>query len=102
MISLSEEKIAEIKERLAKLTKTSVRPKNIKSITVNPSNHALPKMKIEVGKYCKTLDVGASPELVIAIFESTLFMVITETHGLNDGMPYFFFRGDVRLVEEFE
>lgn len=96
-----EKKRAEIKARLEKLTRTRVRPKKIKAITVNPSNHHLPKMTIEVGKICKTLEPDAPPEKVLAIFEAALFLVVTESRGFSGGLPYFFFRGDVRDVEEY-
>jgi hypothetical protein len=96
-----EKKRAEIKARLEKLTKTRVRAKKIRAITVNPSSHHLPKMTIEVGKICKTLEPGAPPEKVLAIFEAALFLVVTEGRGLNKGLPYFFIRGDVKNVEEY-
>lgn len=101
MCDLSHEQLEAVKKRLEELTKTRIRAKRIKAITVNPSDHHLPKMKIEVGKICKTLEAGAPAERVLAIFESTLFMVVTENRGLDRGLPYFFFRGDVRDVVEY-
>jgi hypothetical protein len=101
MEPLPETQLEETKKRLEQLTKTKIRPKRIRSITVNPSDHHLPKMKITVGEICKTLEPKAPPERVLAIFESTLFLVVTESRGLHKGLPYFFFRGDVRQVEEY-
>jgi len=105
MISLTDEKIAEIIERLERRGKKGeqkIKPKKIKAIKVNPANHSLPNMLIEVGKVCKSLEPDAPDEKVLAIFEATIFMVVTETRGLNDGLPYYFFRGDVRRVFEFD
>jgi hypothetical protein len=102
MDRLDEKRLKEIKQHLEKLTGTSIRSKRIRSINVNPSSHHLPKMTIEVGQVCKTLEPDAPPEKVLAIFESTLFMVVTETRGFGGGLPYFFFRGDVKDVREYQ
>ncbi len=76
------------------------RPKKIKSITVNPASHALPKMKIVVGKEYRHLEPEqAIPETVLAIFEATTFMVCTRNRGVEKGIPYFFAREDVLNVE---
>lgn len=101
MNELSAKQIEETIARLEKLARTKIRNKKIKAITVNPGNHALPKMKIEVGKICGNLEEGAAPEKVLVIFEGTAFMVCTETRGISGGLPYFFVRSDVRLVEEY-
>ncbi len=101
MIELTEQQYTDLKGRLGKLLKVGIRPKKIKSIRVNPANHALPPMTIEVGKVCKTLEPNAPPEKVLAIFEATTFLVCTERRGIKEGLPYFFIREDVREVREF-
>ncbi|MFH2037525.1 MAG: hypothetical protein ABIJ45_14070, partial [Candidatus Zixiibacteriota bacterium] len=80
---------------------SKIREKRIKAITVNPANHELPKMKIEVGKIAKNMEPGSPPEKVIFIFEATAFLVCTENRGLHEGLPYFFVRSDVRNVETY-
>jgi hypothetical protein len=86
-------------EYLEATLKAPIRPKRIKAITVNPSSHDLPKMRIEVGSYQANLESERSAELVIGIFETTLFVVCTPERGGLQGLPYFFARQDVRRVE---
>jgi len=86
-------------EYLEATLKTSIRPKRIKAITVNPSSHDLPKMRIEVGSYHASLEPERPAELVLGIFETTLFVVCTPERGGLKGLPYFFARPDVRRVE---
>nr|MBN2276589.1 hypothetical protein [candidate division Zixibacteria bacterium] len=76
-----------------------IRPKLIKRISVNPANHHIPPMDIEIGKIAKNLEPGAPPEMVLAIFESTVFLVCTQTRGIDQPLPYFFAREDILLVE---
>jgi hypothetical protein len=98
---LSEEKMAVVKQRLEKLTRSKIRNKKIKSITVNPAHHSLPPMTITVGEKCKNLEPDSPAEEVLAIFEASAFLVCTENRGIDKGLPYFFVRADVRKVEEF-
>ncbi len=92
----------EIYEYLQDTMKVPVKKKRIRAITVNPSNHWQPKMRIEVGKYYANLEYGAPPELVVAIFEATVFYVCTPDRGAGQGLPYFFSREDVRQVELYD
>jgi len=89
----------EILKYLRETMKAPVREKRIRAITVNPSNHWQPKMHIEVGKYYSNLEYGSPSELVVAIFESTVFYVCTPTRGAGQGLPYLFAREDVKQVE---
>ena len=91
----------EVQRRLEKSLGAKIRARNIYSITVNPASHQMPKMKIEVGRSYKNLEPEAKSEKVLAIFESTTFLVCTQKRGLENGLPYFFARGDVVRVEEY-
>jgi len=86
-------------EYLETTLKTRIRPKRIKAITVNPASHDLPKMRIEVGSYQANLEPERPAELVVGIFETTLFVVCTPQRGGLTGLPYFFARPDIRRVE---
>ncbi len=79
-----------------------IRDRRIKSLNVNPSQHAQPPLHIVVGQTCAHLEPDAPPEKVLAIFDATVFLVCTATRGAGVGLPYFFARGDVRRVELFE
>lgn len=91
----------ELQRRLEKSLGAKIRPRNIYSITVNPASHQMPKMKIEVGRFHKNLEPEASTAQVLAIFESTTFLVCTQKRGVDNGLPYFFSREDVVRVEEY-
>jgi hypothetical protein len=98
----TDDELSSIRERLENLTRSKIQPKKIKSIVVNPLEHSLPKMTITVGEICKTLEPGAEPEMVLAIFDAVSFLVCTEKRGIESGLPYFFNRGDILKVIEFE
>ncbi len=93
--------IEAIRKKLENSMGVKFRPKNIRSITVNPSSHQLPKMKIEVGQICKNLEPDAAPEKVLAIFEAASFLVCTQKRGVESSLPYFFARQDILQVEEY-
>jgi hypothetical protein len=93
---------AAVRNYLQQLTGARLHDREIKSIEVNPTQQALPPLRVEVGTVCSNLEPGAAPELVLAIFESTVFMVCTPTRGAGEGLPYFFAREDVRRVELLE
>jgi hypothetical protein len=99
---LARDEIDRLRERLEKSMGVRITHKYIKSLVVNPTHQLLPKMHIEVGKSYRNLEPGAPPEQVIAIFESTIFLVCTDGRGAQNGLPYFFAREDVRRVEEME
>ncbi|UCD94844.1 MAG: hypothetical protein JSU69_01980 [Candidatus Zixiibacteriota bacterium] len=82
--------------------RVKIRRKYIKSLYVNPTHQKLPKMHIEVSKSYRDLEPGTPPEEVIAIFESTVFLVCTRERGVENSLPYFFAREDIRRVEEME
>jgi hypothetical protein len=77
----------------------SIKERRIKAITVNPTQQALPPLDIAVGRKCANLEPAAPPELVLAIFDATTFLVCTPDRGAGRGLPYFFAREDVRRVE---
>jgi len=97
---ISEERREEIRAGLEKSIGVSVRKKTIKSIGVNPRQRSIPKMIIEVGKKYSGLEPGSPEEEIIAIFESTLFCVCTESRGTGGNPPYYFLREDVFSVED--
>ena len=97
---ISEERREEIRAGLEKAMGVMVRKKRIKSISVNPRQRSVPKMIIEVGGKYGGLEPGAPEEEVIAIFESTLFCVCTESRGTGGNPPFYFLREDVFSVEE--
>lgn len=84
-----------VRQYLEKLVKAPVLPKLITSLTVNPLYHGSSKMTVVVGNYVGSLEPGASPELVLAIFESKSFLVVTPSRGNMRGLPYFFTRQEV-------
>jgi len=97
---LTSEEIESIRVRLNNSIKTKIRPRRIRAIRVNPTSQLLPPLFIEVGKVCRNLEAGAPPEEVLAIFESSTFLVITRSRGLNNNLPYFFSKEDVHEVME--
>jgi hypothetical protein len=101
---LENDQLSELRKNLQRKMGVKFRRKKIKSITVNPASHSLPKIKIVVGKECRHLEPGqappeAPPEMVMAIFEATTFIVCTRNRGVEKGIPYFFAREDVLEVE---
>ncbi len=99
---LSEKDRQEVIKYLEELTSNKIRPVKIKAIIVNPFNHKLPKMHIEVGKIYRNLEPDRPPEKILAIFEGKIFMVCTEQRGFKKGLPYFFVRQEVLNVEKYE
>lgn len=89
----------QIKRYLEEDLEIKVKERAIRSIRVNPSQHAQPPLHIVVGKVCANLEPGAPPEQVLAIFDATTFLVCTATRGAGVGLPYFFAREDVRKIE---
>jgi len=79
-----------------------IRPKRIRAIKVNSAYHWQPPLLIEVGKKCQHLEQDAPSQEIVAIFESTTFLVCTPNHGVGGGMPHFFSRQDVQRVFEAE
>jgi len=96
---ISEERREKIRADLEKSLGVAVRKKPIKSIGVNPRQRSIPKMIIEVGSKYRDLEPGSPQEEIIAIFESTLFCVCTESRGTGGNPPYYFLREDVFSVE---
>ena len=92
----------EIRNYLVRDLEMKIKDRRIRSLKVNPSQHAQPPLHIVVGQTCAHLEPDAPPEEVLAIFDTTVFLVCTATRGAGVGLPYFFARGDVRQVELFE
>jgi len=84
---------------LRSTSKTPVKDKRIRAITVNPAYRWQPTIRIEVGQSYANLEPGALAEPVLAIFEAVSFLVCTQTRGGGQGAPYYFSREDVRKVE---
>jgi len=99
---LAPEELENLKQKLTKTFGLKILPKKIRAIKVNSSYHWQPPLFIEVGKTCAHLEQGGAGEKIIAIFESTAFLVCTPGHGADGGLPHFFSRQDVRRVFEAE
>lgn len=97
---LEKEEWNKLKNELAVRMKTKIRDKYIKAIHVNSANHWQPPLYIEVNQYCQNLEKDSPKEKIVAIFDATVFLVVTEERGLNQTMPYFFARTDVTQVIE--
>lgn len=97
---LDDHEYQNIKNYLEDLTGKKVRGKKIRALGVNPLYHGQSKRLIEVGKYYADLEPEAPAEQVVAIFETTLFCVCTPSRGAGQGLPYFFTRESVYIVEE--
>jgi hypothetical protein len=92
-----------LKEYIARTTKQKVRDKKIRALGVNPLYHGQPKRLLEVGHSYADLEPDAPSEQIVAIFEiQTLFCVCTPNRGGGRGLPYFFTRESVYVVEEWE
>ncbi len=90
-----------LKDDLARRMNIKIRDKYIRAIHVNSAYHWQPPMYIEVGRESMGLEKDSPKELVLAIFDATVFLVVTEARGLKDSLPYFFSRSDVtRVIEE--
>ena len=89
-----------LKDDLAVRMRTKIRDKYIKAIHVNSAYHWQPPLYIEVGKQSQGLEIDSPKEMVIAIFDATVFLVVTERRGPGDTLPYFFSRTDVTRVIE--
>lgn len=84
-----------VRQYLEELVKAPVQNKVIRSLTVNPLYHGSSKMTIVPGSYAANLEPGAEQELVLAIFESKSFLVVTPSRGNMQGLPYFFTRQEI-------
>jgi hypothetical protein len=92
----------QIKGYLEEAFDMKIRDRAIRAIKVNPTQQALPPLDVRVGRPCANLEPGAASEEVLAIFDSTVFLVCTPSRGAGRGLPYFFAREDVRNVELME
>ncbi|MBD3404455.1 hypothetical protein GF420_16305 [candidate division GN15 bacterium] len=95
---LTHEEIEQVRMRLEETVKGRIKPRRIRAIDVNSSQHWQPPLHIEVGRRCAHLEKDAPVEEVLAIFESTAFMVCTQSRGVDTPLPYYFSREDVRRV----
>ncbi len=99
---LNDEKYAELKTRLERDLKLSIREKKIKALKINSAFHWQPPLYVEVDGWCGMLEKDTPTEKIIAIFEHKSFIVITPDRGLEPGtLPYFFVRQDIREVIEY-
>ena len=98
MLTIKE--IDQLRGQLEESMDIKIRARRIKFIEINPTQQSLPRMHVEVGGYYGNLEPGSPPEQVLAIFESTVFLVCTRNRGVEKGLPYFFAREDIRRVEE--
>jgi len=99
MSKMDIKKIEELRRQLEKKMRIKIKPKLIRKIYVNPASHLIPPLDIEIGKIVKNLEPDAPPEEIIAIFDSTTFLVCTQSRGIDQPLPYFFAREDVLKVE---
>jgi hypothetical protein len=99
---LSLDELEELRLNLDRQLKPAIRKRRIKAIKVNSAYRWQPPLFIEVGKECAHLQPEGSPELIVAIFESSTFVVVTPDHGYKKGLPYFFAKEDVQQVIEID
>ena len=92
----------DLKAWLGSQLKPPIKKRRIKAIKVNAAYRWQPPLYIEVGNTCAHLEPDGGPEDIIAIFESTTFLVVTPDHGFKKGFPYFFAKEDVHQVVEFD
>jgi len=97
---LSIDETEELRLRLEKTLGIKIRSRKIRAIHVNSAYHWQPPLFIEVGKFCSDLEKDSPKEEIVAIFESTTFMVCTADRGLHQNLPYFFSKEDVQRVIE--
>jgi hypothetical protein len=97
---LPPDELEALRQKIADRFGLKIQPKRIRAIKVNSSYHWQPPLFIEVGKSCGHLEQGGPSEKIVAIFESTAFLVCTPEHGVQGGLPHFFSRQDVRRVFE--
>ena len=96
---LSNEETESLRQRLEKDMGVRIRPRSIRAIRVNSAYHWQPPLYIKVGGSCPYLERDDPPKEILAIFESTTFLVITPDRGLDNNLPYFFAKEDVHQVE---
>jgi hypothetical protein len=101
-IMLTDEERDKLAKRLEKELELTIRPKKIRAIKINSSNHWQPPMTITVGETARNLEKDSPAEEVVAIFEAVTFLVCTRERGGDSGLPYFFLREDVRRVWEYD
>ena len=99
---IDENKRTKIRDYLEKKLGHAIADRRINAIEVNPPYHGQPRRLIEVGKSYADLEPGTPEEQVIAIFETRLFVVCTQTRGGEQGLPYFFTRDTVVRVIDAE
>ena len=99
---LDDQEFEKIRKYLEDLTGQKISDKKIRALGVNPPYHGQPKRLIEVGKYYADLEPEAPSEQVIAIYESKSFCVCTPNRGAGTGLPYFFTRDTIYIVEDME
>ena len=96
----------EHRERLRRHLETTlnltVHDRAIRAIRVNSAQHWQPPLYIEVGGSCANLERDAPAETILAIFEGSVFVVVTPQHDGTTKPPYLFAKEDVRQVIEFE
>lgn len=91
-----------LRRKIDEALKPPVKRRRIKAIKVNSSYHWQPPLYIEVGKKVAYLEPDGGSEEIIAIYESTTFLVVTPEHGYRSGLPHFFAKEDVQRVVEME
>lgn len=95
---LTEQQRESIRIRLQETTRAPIKSRRIRAIDVNSSQQWQPPLRIEVGRLCAHLEKDAPVERVVAIFESSAYLVVTQSRGMDNMLPYFFSREDVRRV----
>jgi len=100
MPKLTRDKIDQLRSYLEEILGITVRSRLIESIDVNSAFHWQPPLHIQVGSRCGNLEKDSPSEEIVAIFESTTFLVCTPRRGAFQGLPYFFSKEDVHRVTE--
>ncbi len=99
---LNRDEWEELRQKLDAELKPEVKKRRIKAIRVNSAYRWQPPLWIEVGHEVGYLEKDGPPELIVAIYESTTFLVVTPEHGYEEGLPHFFAKEDVHQVVPLE
>ena len=97
-MKLTPNELEPIRKRLEGLLNTKIKKRQIKAVELNSKYHWQANLYIEVGKSYSNLEPESPSEQVLAIFDATVFCIVTETRCLVKGLPYLFHREDVKKV----
>lgn len=91
-----------LRRHLESILSAPVKKRRIRAILVNSGQRWQQPLFIEVGGTCAGLERNGSAETILAIFESSVFVVVTPDHDGVARPPYLFAKEDVRQVVEMD